>query len=398
MSETTTWLTPVSWLLLAGMVSAASHAFPTIYPTGTTIYDPDRAWNGYTVYRTPDDKGVVLIDMNGNIVRRWADVVGLGRILPGGHIIGVAPEDSPDGNDGAELVQKDWEGNVIWSFNRTEQMETEDGGTVWSARLHHDWQREGFPAGYYAPESSPAITGGRTLILAHTNVTVPEINERLLRDDRILEVSWDGEVLWDWLVSEHVDEMGFSRAARDAIRAQRGAPTQPFDWLHINAATYLGPNQWYDQGDERFHPDNVIFSARHANIVGIVDRSGEIVVADGPRFSGDRGVAGDRPDHRATPSAHHSERPSRCWQCNGIRQRWRSRLRRTQSRCPERPQHCREAQFTSSRNQPGHDEDRLGVFDFRSWGLSFLQFQRECGATPAQWEYPDHRGRDRACL
>ena len=284
MSETTTWLTPVSWLLLAGMVSAASHAFPTIYPTGTTIYDPDRAWNGYTVYRTPDDKGVVLIDMNGNIVRRWADVVGLGRILPGGHIIGVAPEDSPDGNDGAKLVQKDWESNVIWSFNRTEQMETEDGGTVWSARLHHDWQREGFPAGYYAPESSPAITGGRTLILAHTNVTVPEINERLLRDDRILEVSWDGEVLWDWLASEHVDEMGFSRAARDAIRAQRGAPTQPFDWLHINAATYLGPNQWYDQGDERFHPDNVIFSARHANIVGIVDRSGEIVWRMGPDF------------------------------------------------------------------------------------------------------------------
>ena len=217
-----------AWLLLAGMVAATSHAFPTVYPTGTTIYDPDRAWNGYTSYRTPDDKGVVLIDMNGNIVRRWTDVVGQGRILPGGHIIGVAPEDSPDGNDGAMLVQKSWEGNVLWSFNRTEQMETEDGGTVWSARLHHDWQREGFPAGYYSPESSPAITDGRTLILAHTNVTVPEINERLLRDDRILEVSWDGEVLWDWLASEHVDKMGFSRAAREAIRAQRGDPTQPF--------------------------------------------------------------------------------------------------------------------------------------------------------------------------
>jgi hypothetical protein len=23
----------------------------TVYPTGTTIYDPDRAWNGYTGFR-----------------------------------------------------------------------------------------------------------------------------------------------------------------------------------------------------------------------------------------------------------------------------------------------------------------------------------------------------------
>ena len=231
----------ISLVLMAGLFSATAQSYPSVYPTGTTIYDPDRAWNGYSIYRTPNDKGVVLIDMNGNIVRRWTDVVGLGRVLPGGHIMGVAPEDSPDGNEGAELVQKDWAGNLIWSFNRSEQMGAEDGGAVWSARLHHDWQREGLHAGYYSPESSPAITGGRTLILAHKNVSAPQINDRLLRDDRILEVSWDGEVLWDWLASEHVDEMGFSTAARDAIRAQRGAPTRPYDWLHINAATYLGP-------------------------------------------------------------------------------------------------------------------------------------------------------------
>ena len=59
---------------------------------------------------------------------------------------------------------------------------------------------------------------------------------------------------------------------------------QSQDWLHINAATYVGPNRWYDEGDERFHPDNVIFSGRHANIVGIVARSGEIVWRMGPDF------------------------------------------------------------------------------------------------------------------
>jgi len=290
------WLIPLSWVLMAGMVSATCHAFPTIYPTGTTIYDPDRAWNGYTIFRTPDDKGVVLIDMNGNIVRRWTDVVGLGRILPGGDIVGSSPRNSPDGNDGAELVQVDWNGNLVWNFDKTEQMETADRGTVWSARLHHDWQREGLPAGYYAPESSPAITGGRTLILAHQDVSAPEISARLLIDDRILEVSPEGEVLWDWLASNHIDEMGFSEAARRAIY-QSGAAgrelttgvdmetvTRRQDWLHINSATYVGPNGWYDVGDERFHPDNVIFSSRHANFVGIIARSGDIIWRMGPDF------------------------------------------------------------------------------------------------------------------
>ena len=27
-------------------------ANPTVFPTGTTIYDPERAWNGYVLFRT----------------------------------------------------------------------------------------------------------------------------------------------------------------------------------------------------------------------------------------------------------------------------------------------------------------------------------------------------------
>ena len=39
--------------IVAGAVltvaSAVILAAPSVYPTGTTIYHPDRAWNGYTV-------------------------------------------------------------------------------------------------------------------------------------------------------------------------------------------------------------------------------------------------------------------------------------------------------------------------------------------------------------
>ena len=45
----------------------------SVYPTGTTIYEPDRAWNGYTVLSPLATQAVIVIDMNGNVVKRWED-------------------------------------------------------------------------------------------------------------------------------------------------------------------------------------------------------------------------------------------------------------------------------------------------------------------------------------
>ena len=39
------------------------------------------------------------------------------------------------------------------------------------------------------------------------------------------------------------------------------------DWMHINSMSLLGPNKWYDNGDERFHPDNIIADGRETNII-----------------------------------------------------------------------------------------------------------------------------------
>ena len=45
-------------------------AMPTVYPTGTTIYNPKKCWNGYTIFPAINH-GAVLIDMNGNVVKNW---------------------------------------------------------------------------------------------------------------------------------------------------------------------------------------------------------------------------------------------------------------------------------------------------------------------------------------
>ena len=72
--------------------------------------------------------------------------------------------------------------------------------------------------------------------------------------------------------------------AAAAFNKARGS----FDWLHVNSATYVGPNQWYDKGDMRFAPDNVIISSREASIIAIVARDGSIVWRMGPDFSASR--------------------------------------------------------------------------------------------------------------
>jgi len=274
--------------LLAGLLPLTPHAFPSVYPLGTTIYQPDKTWNGYTIIDTHESQGAVLIDMNGNVVKHWPQinvVPGPFRILPGGYVMGGSIRRNPH-QEAVALLQLDWDGRVVWRFDKTEQVRTEDGETIWAARQHHDWQRQGSPVGYFAPGAEPSVDGGRTLILAHKNVVQPEISDKRLEDDYILEVSWDGDVVWDWLASDHVDELGFSEDARNAIyrSVHWNEARQSADWLHINAASYVGRNRWYDAGDQRFHPDNVMISSRASNIIAIIDRSGAIVWRMGPDY------------------------------------------------------------------------------------------------------------------
>ena len=262
----------------------------SVYPTGTTIYDPDRAWNGFTVLSPLAGPAVLVIDMNGNVLKRWEgfndSAGGPARILPGGFVV-AASGARPPHQESLELVERDFAGNVVWRFSRSEQITTGDGSTVWSARQHHDWQRENFPAGYYSPDNTPGVDAGNTLILAHTDRRQPKVADVQLEDDRLIEVSSSGDIVWEWVASDHIDELGFSPDARKAIKAASAvnAARGSFDWLHVNSATYVGPNRWFDQGDRRFAPNNVIISSREASLLAIVGRDGSIVWRLGPDFS-----------------------------------------------------------------------------------------------------------------
>jgi hypothetical protein len=264
--------------------------YPSVYPTGTTIYDPTKCWNGYTVFLA-FERGAVLIDMNGNVVKLWDGVQGFPvKILPKGNIIGSSGRRNPEYGfmDQIDLVQLDWSGNAVWKFDKYELIEDPETAPTWMARQHHDFQREGNPVGYYVPEMEPYIDKGKTLVLAHKNLTNTEISHKPLLDDVIYEVSWDGEILWEWICSDHFSEMGFSEGAKNILcrKPHLVREGKDGDWMHMNSVSYLGPNNWYDSGDERFHPDNIIWSGRQTNIIAIIEKQeGKIVWQIGPEFT-----------------------------------------------------------------------------------------------------------------
>jgi hypothetical protein len=268
---------------------------PSVFPRGTTIYYPEKCWNGFTLFNATlfqkNDVGVVLVDMNGSVVNQWKNLDGMpNKMLPGGSVLGsTGIRNLKYGyQDMLDLVEVDWEGRIVWKFDKYERVKDPRQKPRWMARQHHDYQREGNPVGYYVPGMEPETGGGKTLILCHKNLTDLRISGHPLVDDAIIEVDEKGKITWEWTCSEHFDELGFSEDAKNTLARNPDLVLNGSagDWMHINSMSTLGPNRWHDGGDARFHPDNIIWDSRQANIIAITDRqTGKIVWQLGPYFT-----------------------------------------------------------------------------------------------------------------
>ena len=261
---------------------------PTVFPTGTTLYDPSKCDSGYTLFMGRQI-GAILINMNGKVVRQWKDFMGMPcKMIKGGHILGslAARDAAIASQDFADVTMIDWEGNVEWTFNKYDHVNDPDG-IEWAARQHHDYQMEGNPVGYPVPGQEVMPDFGKMLILTHKDVNKPKISPHQLLDDCLIEIDREGNILWEWSVIDHFNEFGFTEEQKNAMyRDPTMRPTGQGDLFHINCASYVGPNHWYDEGDERFNPQNIIMDSRECNIMFIVSHeTGEIVWQVGPDFT-----------------------------------------------------------------------------------------------------------------
>jgi len=267
-------------LVVLCLLPSALNSYPTVFPHGVTIYKPDKCWNGYTVLSkvvtkkpgggtSPAEYSVPLIDMNGNVVHEWKNVIGYpSKLLPGGRLLGGIVKPYTVGVDADIVAQFDFNGKIEWQWDKAEQIKVKkpDGTAemIWTANQHHDVQREPNPVGYYTPGLDPYVDKGKTLI--HGRGLEGDDNERLM------EVSWDGKIIWDFMGKDHAKEV--TATARAGLKYWGG-----------NTASWLGPNKWYDQGDERFDPENIIMDNYNDVIFIISKKTGRIAWQVGPDFS-----------------------------------------------------------------------------------------------------------------
>lgn len=262
--------------------------------TGVVRYQPEKCWNGLTLIPaipgSSTAKGAALYDMNGNTVHRWPGVFGAfdNKLLPGGHILGTTAYSKGYWLDCQNLSQLDWNGKVEWAFTKGEYLPDLDGGQPFmSARQHHDYQREGSPVGYYCPGQEPLLRG-KTLINSTVTRDLPEFSAHKVADTRILEVDPEGNILWSWSLFDHWDQLGIEAIGKTIH--YHSAPcfgkSDQVKATYCNNINYVGPNPWFDAGDQRFHPDNIISDIRLLNTSFIIDRAtGNIVWRIGPNFT-----------------------------------------------------------------------------------------------------------------
>lgn len=189
------------------------------------VYLPQLAYNGYTLdlykRRVP-----VLMDMNGHIVHSWPSVRAIGRLRldPDGRLYVIGIDN--------RIKEYDWDGKLTWWYE--------------------------FPDAEHLPHHDVIQLRNRDyLILGRSNTR---------RADYLLEVDRQGDTVWEWWAPDHLDS-AFPDWDREA-----------WDATHINSVNELPDNRWFDAGDERFRPGNILISSRNLDALFIIDRSSGRIV------------------------------------------------------------------------------------------------------------------------
>ena len=222
--------------LLAGFASPVALAEPSASPAATPFalddprfsgvisYDPTKAMNGITL-DIADGRKPALFDMNGNKIHSWpfSRVRDRVRLLDNCHLLGIGR--------GRLMVEYDWSGKLVWEHRVTGSLN------------HHDLIR---------------TRKGNTMYLALRTGA---------QTDDVVEVDPEGVEVWRWRASQHMGP-GVKRLIANGKK----------DITHLNSLHELEDNRLWRAGDERFRPGNILVSARHLDIVFVIDKETKEVV------------------------------------------------------------------------------------------------------------------------
>jgi len=236
------------------------------WPTGVTVYKPDKCYNGYTVINPYRSELIFLIDMRGRVVKTWyahpekRAESWFSKLLPNGNWLSLvyrtpllhdasSPWRQPDSFSReaftSSIVELNWEDGLVWEY------EAPKGWLI-----HHDMAR---------------LQNGNTLILLEKEVTAADISKKPIAENFIIEVTPEREIVWEWYTTEHFDEFGFDANTKKLMGEQGG------DIFHTNTL-YVLPGNKLGESDPRFRKGNILCCQRNTNVIFIIDKDTKKVV------------------------------------------------------------------------------------------------------------------------
>lgn len=260
---------------LLSMHLLASHALakdkPVTWQGKLSVYKPEKASPGYTLYPVTGNNETILLNMKGEIIHRWPLDAMRARLLPNCNLLvihgskkGIHEERWKTLKN--RVMEYNWDGELVWEY-------------IADDRVHHDVVRT---------EKGTTIFPVKSKLTKEQKEKIkdPKRKKLKIRSDIILEVNKKGEVVWQWDAAKHLD---LNSCGSSNCR-------QASDWTHINTTMPIPPNHWYEQGDKRFKPGNLMILPRSWWQAMIIERESGKVLWD---YTGDYkgGLSGGHEAH-----------------------------------------------------------------------------------------------------
>ncbi len=213
-------------------------------PTELIQYDPAKAASGYTIFSPFRGQNTYLIDMHGEVVHYWPYPEGWSipgseaiekhaRLLEDGTLLrGVVDKANRGGMSGARYQIVGWDGEVIWEYG-DERLEVSP---------HHDFRM------IWNPElEEQTLMYAATTQISHEEAMAAGVDPQGREDissnpDGIVEVDLDGNIIWEWNISDHTIQDVAPQLGNYGVVADNPGKMDPNfgggvtgDWIHINS-------------------------------------------------------------------------------------------------------------------------------------------------------------------
>lgn len=227
--------------------------------TGRTDDTNAHRSDGFTLVPQAGTGKVLLLNMSNQVVKEWPFDAQRVRLLKNCNLLVLHGSKWGLSQDrwkslSARVREYDWDGNVVFDFDAKN-------------RAHHDVQR---------------LDSGNTLFLRRYALSKSQSQawgvKGTVRTDEIVEVTPSGSIAWTWNYLDHFPVQSCGVVPCQDLPWQHLDEKDYFDWTHTNTVSPLPGNHWFDQGDERFKPGNLLVIPRNWSTVLLIDKdSGKVV-------------------------------------------------------------------------------------------------------------------------